>query len=74
MLRATDIALLIKSYDYRGQTFEDGLYEISNQLGLRDDQAAHFYAYVLENAEHGGNTHFGPMEKVVARALETMPQ
>ena len=73
-MRTTDIALLIKAHDYRFQTFEEGVYDVLGKVGLRDDQAAHFYAVLVERCPEGKLTPTGVMEEVLNNAKRTMPR
>jgi hypothetical protein len=73
-MRTTDIALLIKAHDYRFQTFEEGVYDVLGSVGLRDDQAAHFYAVLVERCPKGKLTPTGELEQVLTHARKTCPQ
>lgn len=73
-MRTTDIALLIKAHDYRFQTFEEGVYDVLGKVGLRDDQAAHFYALLVECCPKGKGTPLGIIEQTLTDARKTMPR
>ncbi len=73
-MRTTDLALLIKAHDYRFETFEDGVYAVLGGVGLREEQAAHLYACLVERCPDGKNTPVAQIEEVLLHARKTMPR
>lgn len=72
--RVTDLALLIKGHEFRNQDFEAAVYDVLDQTArnLRDEQKAHVYAVIVENAQP--HTPVGELEEIIKDALKGMPR